>query len=195
LDRPLADRDWRTNTQAGTPDPQLTNWFGESSLWAQLEPLVGQDCLPDPAFFVESWTLGATVAADNLRRRHHEARREREPLPLDSFRPFVASADWLRSAAIPLPQGFSWRVDGAPDNRACDFTGPVTLEGARALLGVTAGSTRDQIKAAYRQLAGRHHPDRHAAQGDGERRVATERMAAINEAYRLLCGRNGELLA
>ncbi len=194
MDRPLENHHWRKDTQPRPAAQPLPNWFqAESSLCAQLEPLVGKDCLPDPAFFVESWTLGISAATGNLRRRHHEALPQQEPLPFSarpSFHPFVASVDWLRSASVPLPRGFS-----APDDAADNHTGPMTLEGARLLLGVTASSTRDQIKAAYRQLAGRHHPDRYAAQGDRERRLATDRMTAINEAYRILCALHADSAA
>jgi DnaJ family protein C protein 3 len=51
------------------------------------------------------------------------------------------------------------------------------------LLGVNAGSTREQVRAAYRRMASQWHPDRRT---DEVGRVANERMAAINEAYRLL---------
>jgi DnaJ-domain-containing protein 1 len=64
---------------------------------------------------------------------------------------------------------------------------PLTLDAARRLLGVTAASTRDEIKAAYRQMASLYHPDHLARRGDRDRQLATDRMAAINEAYRLLC--------
>jgi DnaJ-domain-containing protein 1 len=66
--------------------------------------------------------------------------------------------------------------------------GPVTLEGACRVLGVAASSTREQIKAAYRRMASRHHPDRLGRRTEEERLTATERMVSINEAYRLLCG-------
>jgi hypothetical protein len=115
---------------------------------------------------------------------------------------FFSSADWLQAATVPLPQQCTQQSaqtagpgeirDGLPARFADDqlddlLAGPLSLDRARRLLGVAANSTRDQIRAAYRQLAGRYHPDRHATQGDQQRRFATERMASINEAYRLLC--------
>jgi DnaJ-domain-containing protein 1 len=67
-------------------------------------------------------------------------------------------------------------------------SGPLTLQGACRLLGVAASSTREQIKAAYRRMASRYHPDRLERRSEQERQSATERMVSINEAYHLLCG-------
>lgn len=44
-----------------------------------------------------------------------------------------------------------------------------------AVLGVPAGATDQEVGAAYRRLAKRHHPDRAPADGD--------RMREINAAY------------
>lgn len=163
----------------------------DSSLCAQLEPYLGEDCPPDPAFFVESWTLGAAAAADNLLRRHTEPEQQPPAFSTHFFPSFVASAEWLSAATVPLPRHCAPTVgldELLEDDEYVDLlTGALTVERARRILGVAANSTRDRIKAAYRQLASRYHPDHHAAQGDRERHLATERMAAVNEAYRLLC--------
>jgi DnaJ-domain-containing protein 1 len=63
---------------------------------------------------------------------------------------------------------------------------PMTQSGARKLLGVNATSTLGEIKAAYRHLASQWHPDRLERTTEDMRRVATEKMVAINAAYRLL---------
>jgi DnaJ like chaperone protein len=63
---------------------------------------------------------------------------------------------------------------------------PITQEVACRLLGVLATSTRAQVKAAYRRRVSQFHPDRLGCMSEEERLAATERMAAINEAYRLL---------
>ena len=63
----------------------------------------------------------------------------------------------------------------------------LTPESARKVLGVAATSTREQIRAAYRKMASRYHPDRLAQSGASEQKLAGERMASINQAYRLLC--------
>ena len=63
---------------------------------------------------------------------------------------------------------------------------PMTKELACRLLGVTAPSTRKQIKAAYRRLVSQWHPDRLELATEEVRKMANERMATINEAYHLL---------
>ncbi len=67
-----------------------------------------------------------------------------------------------------------------------EATRPLTLQGARRLLAVTTTSTRGQIRAAYRRMASSYHPDRLVSGTEAERQLGTDRMAAINEAYRLL---------
>jgi hypothetical protein len=54
-----------------------------------------------------------------------------------------------------------------------------------AVLGVEPGATPDEIKAAWRTLARRHHPDLTGDDPDVARR-ATRRMAEINAAYAAL---------
>jgi len=71
-----------------------------------------------------------------------------------------------------------------------DLAGPLTPESACRVLGVAAASSREQIRAAYRKMASRYHPDRQdrlVRSGAREQKLATDRMAAVNEAYRVLC--------
>ena len=51
-------------------------------------------------------------------------------------------------------------------------------------LGVPATASDQEVRAAYRALAARTHPDR--ATDQAERRQAETRMAAVNEAWRVL---------
>jgi DnaJ-domain-containing protein 1 len=67
-----------------------------------------------------------------------------------------------------------------------EVTYSMTPRRARRLLGVTATSTGEQIKTAYRRMASQWHPDRLERGTEQVRRMATEQMAAINEAYSLL---------
>jgi hypothetical protein len=53
------------------------------------------------------------------------------------------------------------------------------------VLGIEPGATPPQIKAAWRKLARRHHPDL-IGDDPAASRVATRRMAEINEAYAAL---------
>jgi DnaJ like chaperone protein len=61
------------------------------------------------------------------------------------------------------------------------------------ILGVAPEATPDQIKSAYRQLAVKYHPDRLIAAGLPTEaiRVATEKLAVINDAYSRLRDQRG----
>ncbi len=58
------------------------------------------------------------------------------------------------------------------------------------VLNIPATASRDEIRAAYRDLARRWHPDRFMA--GPERDWANEKMAAINAAYRACLDGAGE---
>jgi len=53
-----------------------------------------------------------------------------------------------------------------------------------AVLGVDRAASDAELRAAYRALVERYHPDRH--QGNPLENLASERMAEINQAYELL---------
>jgi hypothetical protein len=55
---------------------------------------------------------------------------------------------------------------------------------AYAVLGVARNATDDQIKAAYRDLASKYHPDHH--QGNPLEDLAAAKLADINRAYEIL---------
>lgn len=63
--------------------------------------------------------------------------------------------------------------------------GGMSLQDARAILGVSKDSTRDEIKRSYRRLMSQHHPDKLIAKGLPEEMVkmATQRSQEIREAY------------
>ena len=183
------------------------------SLFAQVEQLLGEDSEPDPAFFIDSWTLGVAAASENflLRRQDQKiTQMNREhavpAFQFCSFPPFITLEEPPQNAELlneteppthdanlsPVQAEQSSCNAGLPSwNRELRLpppaTWPLTLHCARRLLGVTATSTRDEIKAAYRQMASLYHPDHLARRNDHERQLATDRMASINEAYRLLC--------
>ena len=165
---------------------------------------MGEDFEPDARFLEESWTLGVEAAAENLRlRRDGQADRQRKS---NAFREmdnvgtmaWVEASEWyagLRSATGAIAGRFDVRwlqqepVDpprGLPDELIDIDENGMTLRRASRLLGVAATSTRQQIKAAYRKLAIECHPDRLAASTENACAYAGERMAEINEAYRLL---------
>ena len=86
-------------------------------------------------------------------------------------------APWSASA-MPLDQG--------------DTLGRVPHKDPHVVLGVEPGASPDEIKAAWRALARRHHPDLTGDDPEVARR-ATRRMAEINAAYAALT-RAGETI-
>lgn len=55
-----------------------------------------------------------------------------------------------------------------------------------AILGVTRDCSEDEIKKAYRKLAKIHHPDKHVAEPEVDRKLAEDKFKAINHAYEIL---------
>lgn len=203
---------------SGHTAPHSMPWGGAQNvtrfpnLAAQMDELLGANSEPDSQFFVESWTLGVEAATHRLQTRREAAmHRDFDPT---SFRPFdfsmplnfVHDAAHDQHAVASMSAGFSaaWKdaygVHGAASSRNAErphdetkagarlSSQPVTIEDACRMLGVAATSTRKQIRSAYRQLVRRYHPDRLAQSSEQDRRIATDKMTSINEAYHLLCG-------
>lgn len=63
-----------------------------------------------------------------------------------------------------------------------DYTWRVTKREPHAVLGVAADATATEVKAAWRKLARRHHPDLTGDDPEASR-AATREMAQINDAY------------
>jgi tetratricopeptide (TPR) repeat protein len=60
------------------------------------------------------------------------------------------------------------------------------------ILGVRPGATEDEIKAAYKDLAKKYHPDQFA--DDNMKALANEKMAEINAAYdEIIMGLSGKI--
>ncbi|WP_219722060.1 J domain-containing protein [Deinococcus planocerae] len=60
--------------------------------------------------------------------------------------------------------------------------------GPHEVLGVAPDASPEEIRAAYRELAKRYHPDRVGHLGPEFRQLAERRMKAINAAYQKLVG-------
>ena len=56
------------------------------------------------------------------------------------------------------------------------------LAAAYKVLGISEKATDDEVKAAYRQMALKHHPDRVSTLGDDVKRAAEKKFKEINDA-------------
>ena len=65
-------------------------------------------------------------------------------------------------------------------------SGGSSLEAAYKVLGVETTATDDEVKAAYRQMALKHHPDRVATLGEDVRRAAEKKFQEINAAKEMI---------
>lgn len=61
-------------------------------------------------------------------------------------------------------------------------SGGSDLDAAYKVLGITKDATNDEVKAAYRKMALKHHPDRVATLGDDVKRAAEKKFQEINNA-------------
>ena len=61
-------------------------------------------------------------------------------------------------------------------------SGGNSLEAAYKVLGIAPSATDDEVKAAYRRMALKHHPDRVATLGDDVRKAAEKKFQEINAA-------------
>ena len=163
--------------------------------------VLGEETVPDSEFFIDNWTVGFAAASENFLRRHEQPNIRAHEMPewhTFSFTPwFVAKAESSAATAWPCREARAGepsmpdlrRVGNEQEDdwREADEVGyPLTPESACRVLGVAVTSTREQIRAAYRKMAGRYHPDRLAQSEAREQKLASDRMASINEAYRLL---------
>jgi DnaJ-domain-containing protein 1 len=190
----------RETMEAAAPNrPELASPFV-----GDFQQLLGEGSDPDPLFFMETWTLGTPAALENFKQRQLmqvdrvESRNERETCNLSSqsfFHPnpfnwsvFVSVHAFVPdNCDVPLSQQSSIDLEmGADSLSNHDEALPMTLDRACTLLGVTATSTLTRIKAAHRHLVIQWHPDRLQNRTEEVRRYATGKMAAINEAYRLV---------
>lgn len=74
-------------------------------------------------------------------------------------------------------------------NRLCDIYAGLNAA-PHLVLGVAADATIDEVRAAWKRLAKKHHPDRLISSGMPEEfvKAATSRLAEINSAYESLAG-------
>jgi DnaJ like chaperone protein len=70
-------------------------------------------------------------------------------------------------------------------------SGVSNLDAAYKVLGITAQATDAEVKAAYRQMALKHHPDRVATLGEDVRKAAERKFQEINEAKEFIYKHRG----
>lgn len=58
----------------------------------------------------------------------------------------------------------------------------IGLDEAYKILGISPNATNDEVKAAYRKMALKHHPDRVSSLGDDVREAAEKKFQEINNA-------------
>ncbi|MGD8291294.1 MAG: DnaJ domain-containing protein [Desulfobacterales bacterium] len=63
---------------------------------------------------------------------------------------------------------------------------PSDVRSAYEILEIERGSSREEIKRAYRQLAGKYHPDKVEHLGDEFKKLAEKRFKEIQQAYQEL---------
>jgi DnaJ-domain-containing protein 1 len=164
--------------------------------------MLGENCEPDAEFFIRCWTAGAARAAEDLwdrQRMQKERERQSSPFWTSSFMPRFSAEEFVRNqqtqaSGRPSSQAAAGPFPNPPENEHSDqdwdsdfdTADPLTVEGARRLLGVAASSTPAQIKGAYRHLARMYHPDCLKQKSSQAQQTATSRMIAINKAYCLL---------
>ena len=65
-------------------------------------------------------------------------------------------------------------------------SGGSSLDSAYKVLGITSDATDDEVKAAYRRMALKHHPDRVATLGEDVRKAAEKKFQEINAAKEMI---------
>lgn len=107
-------------------------------------------------------------------------------LQLVNFLVLIAQADGsVPQSEIDALQFIATNLGIAPEdlNSMLNLaTGGSNLDAAYKVLGITADASDDEIKAAYRRMALKHHPDRVATLGDDVRKAAEKKFQEINAA-------------
>ena len=59
------------------------------------------------------------------------------------------------------------------------------------ILEIKPDATNEEVKAAYRKMAVRYHPDKVATLGEDIQKLAEEKFKAVNQAYEAICKERG----
>jgi DnaJ like chaperone protein len=71
-------------------------------------------------------------------------------------------------------------------NQQREFSSSTGVKDPYNVLNVGRNASQEEIKKAYRKLAGKYHPDKVAHLGDEFKKLAEERFKEIQEAYQSL---------
>ena len=95
----------------------------------------------------------------------------------------VYSIDFSRIASM-----FFTFQQGRTGGRRRTFSTRDKLENAYDILGIPKGSSKDEIKKAYRTLTKKYHPDKVAHLGPEYVKIASEKFIKIKDAYDRIMG-------
>ena len=198
-----ASRAWIWESHAAATVQPGTAETG-TSFQKEIERILGEDAEPDAAFFIDCWSSGAAEASENFVRRRNALKSSACQLTGWSNRSSFVPIGTDKTGASTVGRSTARKeyhevisfLDQRQDDREqqddmdslCDSETlcPLTVESAYRLLGISATSSRNEIRTAYRKLASRYHPDLLARSGARAQKMAANRMASINDAYRLL---------
>ena len=76
----------------------------------------------------------------------------------------------------------SGRSGNSGSNKSGPARNEMSLDDAYKILGVSPSASDDEVKAAYRKMALKHHPDRVATLGDDVRKAAEQKFKEIGQA-------------
>ncbi len=78
--------------------------------------------------------------------------------------------------------GSGSRSGNSGSNNSGPARNEMSLDDAYKILGVSPSASDDEVKAAYRKMALKHHPDRVATLGDDVRKAAEQKFKEIGQA-------------
>ena len=76
--------------------------------------------------------------------------------------------------------------EGPTSDNKDHYSNGTDIRDPYTVLGIDRSASHDEIKAAYRRLAGQYHPDKVTHLGDEFRELAEKRFKEIQEAFRKL---------
>lgn len=207
----------RGETSGGAKLGEPTELTSPRLLASQLREMLGEDGELDARAFEQMWSSGAAAGPEAFRLRDDQLGTARHrnvgfaelnaiggfhvsqvtALNVDAVASTRANtvyrAAWLEDSIGEAHTSTEKRVataeSGAKRSSASAIPSSITYQDACEVLGLPPGSSEAQIKSAYRRMASEWHPDRQEHHGERMHAFATQQMAAINDAYRLLKNR------